>query len=196
MPDYFAYSNMLNHIEDIKIMAKQEDDLDIIDRLNEAGSVRGSVLTAVAIFETSVDRLVQRVFRKDDHAVKYAVEPLLNTAGPLADLMVRLKLLYALGIISQDVYQDMERLIKLRDQLNRDSREFSFTSPETLETMKKLHAIEKMGMVQLEISPADEDADINFYNIYMARQEQVIRSAFSLAIASMCAELEKDNPLI
>jgi mannitol operon repressor len=177
-------------------MTKPEDDLEVIERLNEASSMRGVVLTAVEIFENSLDKLVQRVFRKDDHAVKYAVEPLLNTAGPLGDFMVRLKLLYGLGILSQDVYQDMECLIKLRDQLNRDGREYSFTSPETLQAIKKLHAIQKMGMVQLELSPPDKDDDINFYNMYMERQEQVIRSAFGLAIASMCSELNKENVLL
>ena len=176
-------------------MTKLENDL-IIERLNAASSVRGVVLLAVEIFETSLNELVQRVFRKDDHAVKYAVEPLLNTAGPLNDLMVRLKLLYALGIISQDIYQDMELLISLRDQLNRDGREFSFTSPETLEPIKQLHSIQKMGIVQLNTAPPDKDEDISFYNMYMARQEQVIRSAFGLAIASMCSELNQDNPLI
>ncbi len=34
------------------------------------------------------------VFRKDDYAVKYAVEPLLDGDGPLGDLSVRLKLIY------------------------------------------------------------------------------------------------------
>ncbi len=175
-------------------MTKQENDL-IIERLNATSSVRGVVLLAVEIFENSLNELVQRVFRKDDHAVKYAVEPLLNTAGPLSDLMVRLKLLYALGIISQEVYQDMELLISLRNQLNNDGREFSFTSPETLEPIKQLHAIQKMGIAQLDAPAPDKDEDINFYNMYMARQEQVIRSAFGLAIASICSELNQDNPL-
>lgn len=173
-------------------MTKKED-LDILERINQASSVRAVILTAVELFDISLEKLVQRVFRKDDHAVKYAVEPLLNTAGPLGDLLVRLKLLYALGIVSQDVYQDMERLIKLRDRLNSDGREFSFTSPETLEPIKKLHAIKKMGIAQLETPPPDKDDDINFYNMYMARQEQVIRSAFGLAVASMCSELNEDN---
>jgi mannitol operon repressor len=177
-------------------MTKHKSDIDIIEQLNEASSVRGAVLTAVDIFESTLNNLVQRVFRKDDHAVKYAVEPLLNTAGPLGNLIVRLKLLYALGIITQDIYQDMELLIKLRDQLNNDGREFSFTSPETLEPIKKLHAIKKMGIPQLEAPFPDKDDDITFYNMYVARQEQVIRSAFGLAIASMCTELSQDNPLL
>ena len=103
---------------------------------------------------------------------------------------------YALGIVTQDTYQDMERLIKLRETLNSDSQEFSFTSPETLGPIKKLHAIQKMGISQLEAPDPDKEADINFYNMHMARKEQVIRSAFALAIASICTELNKDNPLV
>ena len=177
-------------------MIKQENELDIIEQLNNASSVRGLVLTTVTLFESKLDKLVQRVFRKDDHAVKYAVEPLLSNAGPLGNLIVRLKLLYALGIVTQDTYQDMERLIKLRETLNSDSQEFSFTSPETLGPIKKLHAIQKMGISQLETPEPDKEADINFYNMHMARKEQVIRSAFALAIASICTELNKDNPLV
>ncbi|WP_372881957.1 MltR family transcriptional regulator [Psychromonas sp.] len=170
-------------------MTKQKDDLKIIERLNAASSLQGAVLTAVELFETALNKLVQRIFRKDDHAVKYAVEPLLNSSGPLGNLMVRLKLTFALGIISQEVYQDMENLVKLRDRLNRDNREFSFTSPATLE------AIKKIGLVQQAISASEKDADINFDDMYMARQEQVIRSAFALAIASTCSQLDKETPL-
>lgn len=177
-------------------MTKQTNDLDIIEQLNGVSSVRGAVLKAVDIFENTLNELVQRVFCKDDHAVKYAVEPLLNTTGPLGDLLIRLKLLYALGIVNQEIYQDIERLMKLRDQLNNDGREFSFTSPETLEPIKKLHSIIKMGITQLEMPFPDKNEDINFYNMYVARQEQVIRSAFGLAVASICTELNKDNPLI
>ena len=53
-----------------------------------------------------------------------------------------------------------------------------------------------MGMIQLELSPPKKEDDINFYNMYMARQEQVIRSAFGLAVASMCSELNKENSLL
>lgn len=51
-----------------------------------------------------------KVFRKDDYAVKYAVEPLLEGDGPLGKLSVRLKLLFALGAISREVYEDISIL--------------------------------------------------------------------------------------
>ena len=175
---------------------KQRTELDIIELLNDASSVRGAVVTAVELFESYLEEVIQRVFRKDDHAVKYAVEPLLNNAGPLNNLIVRLKLLYALGIVSQDIYQDIEHLVKLRDQLNHDVEELSFTSPKTFQPIKSLHTIKKMKIAQFDTLIPDKERDLAFYNMYMDRQEQVIRSAFGLAVASICTELNQDNSLL
>ncbi|MBF4190326.1 hypothetical protein ISX56_34390, partial [Serratia ureilytica] len=49
--------------------------------------------------DEAINVLVVQVFRKDDYAVKYAVEPLLSGSGPLGELSVRLKLMYGLGVI-------------------------------------------------------------------------------------------------
>ena len=170
-------------------MPALKDDLEIIERLHAAATLQDAELTAVELFEAELNALVQRLFRTDDHAVKYAVKPLLDSSGPLGNLRVRLKLTFALGIITQEAYQDMERVIKLRDQVKKDRRKFSFTSAEALK------AIKKIGLIQRAISASEKDTDIAFNNIHMARQEQIIRSAFALAIAAICAELNKKTPL-
>ena len=177
-------------------MEKRDQESDILERLNEAATARGFFIATVEIFDEAVDRLVQRVFRKDDFAVKYAVEPLLHHAGPLGDLSVRLKLVYGIGLISQPLYQDIEGLIRLRDFLNSVGSEFTFTSPEILKPIKELNTVQEMGVVQLDIAPPEDDTDIAFYNMQRARQEQVIRSALALAVASICSQLSKDNPLL
>ena len=51
------------------------------------------LIAAVELLTEAVNILVLQVFRKDDYAVKYAVEPLLDGSGPLGDLSVRLKLM-------------------------------------------------------------------------------------------------------
>ena len=76
--------------------------------------------------------LVLQVFRKDDYAVKYAVEPLLDGDGPLGDLSVRLKLIYGLGVLNRQEYEDAELLMALREELNHDGNEYTFTDDEIL----------------------------------------------------------------
>lgn len=55
----------------------------VLERLNAGKTVRSFLITAVELLTEAVNILVLRVFRKDDYAVKYAVEPLLDGDGPL-----------------------------------------------------------------------------------------------------------------
>ncbi|MDW2167206.1 MltR family transcriptional regulator, partial [Vibrio sp. 2099] len=131
---------------------------------------------------------------KDNFAVQSVVGPLLQDSGPLGDLSVRLKLLFGLGVLPDDIYHDIEDIIKLKNQLNSDASDYEFTDPNILEPIKKLHLVKKMGMVQLEVNEPDDDIDLEFYQLQLQRQQQIIKSGLSLAIVEICNELGKDSP--
>ncbi len=175
-------------------MADNINETEIIERLNSAPSVRGFFIAAVDVLNDSIDGLVQRIFRKDNFAVQSVVGPLLQDSGPLGDLSVRLKLLFGLGVLPDDIYHDIEDIIKLKNQLNSDASDYEFTDPNILEPIKKLHLVKKMGMVQLEVSEPDDDIDLEFYQLQLQRQQQIIKSGLSLAIVEICNELGKDSP--
>lgn len=122
------------------------------------------------------------------------VGPLLQDSGPLGDLSVRLKLLFGLGVLPDDIYHDIEDIIKLKNQLNSDACDYEFTDPNILDPIKKLHLVKKMGMVQLEVSEPDDDIDLEFYQLQLQRQQQIIKSGLSLAIVEICNELGKESP--
>jgi len=89
----------------------------VLERLNAGKTVRSFLIAAVELLNEAINILVLQVFRKDDYAVKYAVEPLLDGDGPLGNLSVRLKLIYGLGVISRAEYEDAELLMALREEL-------------------------------------------------------------------------------
>ena len=89
----------------------------VLERLNAGKTVRSFLIAAVELLTEAVNILVLQVFRKDDYAVKYAVEPLLDGDGPLGDLSVRLKLIYGLGVLNRQEYEDAELLMALREEL-------------------------------------------------------------------------------
>jgi mannitol operon repressor len=173
-------------------MADPINEADIIERLNIAPSVRGFFITAVDIFEDAIDNLVQRIFRSDYLAVKAVINPLLGSSGPLGDLSVRIKLLFGLGVIADDVYHDIEGIIELRDKLNSDGTEYSFTDPKLLTSIKKLNSIKRMGSLQFEIIEPDDD--IEFYRLQLTRQQQIIKSSLALMIVDTCNKLNIDSP--
>jgi len=175
-------------------MAEKINESEILERLNNARSVRGFFIETADIFNEAIDALMQRIFRKDNFAVQSVVGPLLHDSGPLGNLSVRLKLLYGLGVIPDDVYHDITDIIKLRNQLNSDGSEYAFTDSTILTQIQTLHLVKKMGMVQFAPHEPEEDIDLEFYKLQLQRQQQVIKSGLSLAIIEICNELGKDSP--
>lgn len=175
-------------------MADKINETEIIERLNSAPSVRGFFIAAVDVFDESIDALIQRIFQKDNFAVQSVVGPLLHDSGPLGDLSVRLKLLYGLGVLPDNVYHDIEDIIKIKNKLNSDASDYEFTDPNILTPIKQLNLVQTMGMVQLEVSEPDDDIDLEFYRLQLQRQQQIIKSGLSLAIVEICNELGKESP--
>ncbi|SUG80956.1 mannitol operon repressor [Salmonella enterica subsp. enterica] len=123
-----------NRLSDMQAIMEQTQAFEnrVLERLNAGKTVRSFLITAVELLTEAVNILVLQVFRKDDYAVKYAVEPLLDGDGPLGDLSVRLKLIYGLGVLSRTEYEDAELLMALREELNHDGNEYAFTDDEIL----------------------------------------------------------------
>lgn len=175
-------------------MADKINETEIIEQLNNAPSVRGFFIAAVDVFTDSIDALMQRIFRKDNFAVQSVVGPLLGDSGPLGDLSVRLKLLYGLGVLPDQIYHDIEDIIKLKHKLNSDATDYEFTDPNILGPIKNLNLVQKMSMVNLEVNEPDDDIDLDFYQLQLQRQQQIIKSGLSLAIVEICNELGKESP--
>lgn len=175
-------------------MVEAINETDILERLNNAPSVRGYFITAVEVFSEAIGAFMERIFRKDNFAVQSVVGPLLHDTGPLGNMSVRLKLLFGLGVLPDDVYHDIEGMIKIRNQLNSDVAEYEFTDPIILTKIKELNLVKKMGMIQLDNLEPDLDIDLEFYHLQLQRQQQMIKSGLSLAIIEICNELNKDSP--
>ena len=54
---------------------------------------------------------------------------------------VRLKLIYELGLISRDEYEDVELLLALNNELKHENKIYSFTDDELLGPITMLHSM-------------------------------------------------------
>jgi mannitol operon repressor len=97
-------------------------------------------------------------------------------------------------VVTDDTYHDIEAIIKLRNQLNSDAMEYSFTDPKVIHAIKALNLVQNRGLLPVTMVDPDGDIDLDFYHLQLQRQQQVIRSGLSLAIIEVCNELNKESP--
>ena len=155
----------------------------VLEHLNAGNSVRSLLIAAVEMLTEAVDMLVLQVFRKDDYAVKYAVEPLLDGNGPLGNMSVRLKLIYGLGVISRADYEDCELLMALREELYHDGTEYAFTDDEILGPFGELHCVSALPPAP---TPVD---DPELATMQKLRYQQIVRSTMVLSLTELIARI-------
>lgn len=163
---------------------KQAFENRVLERLNAGRSVRSFLIAAVELLAEAVNLLVIQVFRKDDYAVKYAVEPLLLGDGPLGELSVRMKLIYGLGVISRTEYEDCELLMALREELNHDHSEYRFTDDEILGPFGELHCVST-----LPPPPHFASEDEELRTMQRQRYQQVVRSTMVLSLTELISRI-------
>ena len=174
--------------------ARLKFDIDIVETLSEAETAYDFFTASFDLFEDAVDILIQNVFRKDDYAVKYAVEPLLSRDGPLAHLPVRIKLLYGLGLLSQGSYQDIEKFIGLKELVQSEGQSIEFLSLVLLERLNAIRAVAKILPSNLGDNQLEESSHY-IVQMKLEQNRQVIKSSLILAITEIIKELHRDTPL-
>lgn len=181
-------TKMMAMMDDAHLTQNQAAENRILERLNARQTLTGFIQTAVGLLSEAVDHLILQAFRKDDYAVKYAVEPLLEGSGPLANLPVRLKLIYALGVISRDEYEDVELLLALNNELAHENKIYSFTDDEILGPINMLHCMTTLPPPPTLHLPEDV-VDDALRTMQEQRYQQMVRSTLVLSITDLVTSL-------
>ena len=185
-PVLLPEQHLNNRLSDMQAIMEQTQAFEnrVLERLNAGKNVRSFLIAAVELLTEAVNVLVLQVFPKDDYAVKYAVEPLLDGEGPLGNLSVRLKLIYGLGVITRAEYEDAELLMALREELNHDGSEYAFTDDEILGPFAELHCVDA-----LPPQPPFDTSDADLYAMQQQRYQQVVRSTMVLSLTELISRI-------
>ena len=181
-------TTMMATMDESDLYKNQAAENRVLEKLNARQTLSGFIQTAVLLLAEAVDQLILQAFRKDDYAVKYAVEPLLEGSGPLANLSVRLKLIYALGVISRDEYEDVELLVALNNELEQEKTVYSFTDDEILGPISMLHSMTALPPPPMLHMPEDV-VDDALRAMQEQRYQQMVRSALVLSITDLITRL-------
>ncbi|MGF1754098.1 MltR family transcriptional regulator [Vibrio makurazakiensis] len=167
---------------------------ELLEALSEAESAGACLMAAYDAVDDTVDVLLKNIFQKDDTAVKFVVEPLLNSGGPLGEIMVRAKLLLGLGVISKDLYDDLEIFVTLKEWAKIQGEDTNFTDVDVLFELNKVNAIKR-------IMPIEYDEEVvktmsgPMLDMFLARHNQKVQSTIVLAITDIVNTLCRDNAL-
>ncbi|OTQ73055.1 MULTISPECIES: MltR family transcriptional regulator [unclassified Gilliamella] len=157
----------------------------ILEKLNQQADIHGLLRVAIKLINDSVNQLILKVFRKDPHASKFVIPSLIGKNGPLNDTSVCLKLLYALGIITREDYEDIELLMAILDELEQDGKNYTYLDDEILGPISLLH---DMIVPPNWNYPPNQDngiVDTLKSSLYQNRHQQVIRSALIISITDL-----------
>lgn len=168
---------------------------ELLEALAEATTANACFMAAYDALDDTVDAVLKGIFQKDDTAVKFVVEPLLNSGGPLGEIMVRAKLLLGLGVISKQVYDDLEIFVTLKEWAKIQGDEVSFTDPNVLFELNKIHAIQKIMPIEYDAEMV-ESMSGPMLDMFMGRHNQKVQSTIVLAITDLITTLCRDNALI
>lgn len=167
---------------------KQDIENQILERLNQRPEVHLFVQEVIALISQAIDKLMLKVFRKDDYAVKYAVEPLLTGNGPLGELSVRLKLLFALGAITRETYEDIELFLDLNESLSQQALKLNYIDDEIIGSIKMLHCMGPLPEMMRFDQPEDM-VDKQLIELQKQRYQQMVKSSLVLSVTDLIAQI-------
>ncbi|WP_431221664.1 MltR family transcriptional regulator [Serratia sp. L9] len=81
---------------------------DVLEQLDAQGDLLSFITMANSMLQHGVKQFLPSLFvNNDEEIMEYAVKPLLARSGPLDDIDVALRLIYALGKIDKEYYADI-----------------------------------------------------------------------------------------
>jgi DNA-binding MltR family transcriptional regulator len=169
----------------MSMIALNEDEvLELLDAQNDLASFMSA---AHDILLTGIRKFLPSLFvNNDEEIVEYAVKPLLARSGPLDDIDVALRLIYALGKMDKWVYADITCFSQFRDFVQRSKDEVHFHDDLTYDFIANLNSITRNSTLFNAIKSM-KFSDFALYS--EIRYGSMVKTALSLAVTSLLKEL-------
>ena len=103
-------------------------------------SVRGVVLISASFLEEALEALLRARFSIRHPKSKSFISPLFGTFGPLSSFSAKLKICYAIDLIGEWVYRDLEIIRDLRNHFAHSVGVARFDLPEVVQLTERLKA--------------------------------------------------------
>jgi len=103
-------------------------------------SDRGCILIACHVLDVALGHLLRSKFVRRRAVIKRAIDPLFEVSRPLSSFWAKTNLAYALGLLDDWAYQDLQTIRNLRNALAHSYRSFSFDAPDIQSLLHQFQA--------------------------------------------------------
>jgi DNA-binding MltR family transcriptional regulator len=103
-----------------------------------AESDRGCILIGASAVDDVLQTALRALLSKDHHIAKHAVEPMFAAMGPLSTFSARIKLAYAVGLTPRWMFEDLEKIRKVRNKAAQEFSAKTFESPDVIQLVQLL----------------------------------------------------------
>ncbi len=168
---------------------------ELLDAISEATDPDEILRAAFDALDDTLDLLLRTMFYQDDFSVKYLVNSLLTTDGPLGDMMVRAKLLLALGLIDKTTYQDLDIFTNLKAWTKLSDKSISFTDQDIIFELNRLSPIKRNLLIEFD-QGLIKNLEEPMLKMHLSRHQEKVRSMIILAVIELIEILSKGKSKI
>lgn len=164
------------------------NEAELLEVITQADDPNAVIMAAYHALDDAVGAVLQSMLSRNEQAVQYIVSPLMRAQGPLADIKVRAGLLLGLGVISREVYCDLEVFVRLREFCNDFNSSLSFSDPYILSELRSVETIKRTMPIDFDPSMMSGLSE-SMMNMFILRHHQKVCSTILLAITELVGQL-------
>lgn len=160
---------------------------DILQQLETQDSLSGFMSVANNMLQQGVHAFLPSLFVNNDAEIlEYAVKPLLAQSGPLDDINVSLRLIYALGKIDKWLYSDIISFSQYHEYISEQGESVDFLNDMTWNFVCNINVISRNEVLFSALKNI-KFADFAVYSD--TRFIQMLKTTLSLAVTEILQEL-------
>jgi len=160
---------------------------DVFEKLNAQETLPAFISAATRILRQAIRNFLPSLFvNNDEEIVEYAVKPLLSQSGPLNNIDVALRLIYALGKMDKWLYADITHFSQFNDYLKEQVNPPRFTDDITWDFIVNVSGINQNPALFGRLK-AMKFADFDVYS--EARFVSMIKTTLAFSVTAILKEL-------
>jgi len=164
---------------------------DVLEQLEAQPDLASFLSAAHAILLSGIRQFLPSLFvNNDEEILEYAVKPLLARSGPLDDIDVALRLIFALGKMEKWLYADITCFTQFSEVVQQAKGRIGFHDDITYDFIGNLHVITR----NTTLFNAIKSMKFSDFSLYSdARYGNMVKTALTLAVTSLLKELRHER---